>query len=167
MIEVHAPHESVHTWRDFFIHIATICVGLLIAIGLEQAVEAIHRSHERAELRESLQRESEQVVRDAVRLEEIMTADVKWQLQVGELLAASSRTHQPLGVIPPFPSLNFDVPSNPIYAAAKASNKLQLLTQQEVQAYGELDNVLVTLKAADDRRLVAFTAVLEAQLRLY
>ena len=32
MLDAHAPHETVHTWRDFFIHIATICVGLLSAI---------------------------------------------------------------------------------------------------------------------------------------
>jgi hypothetical protein len=29
----------VRTWKDFFIHIAAIAVGLLIAIGLEQTVE--------------------------------------------------------------------------------------------------------------------------------
>jgi len=28
MIDVHAPHHTVHTWRDFFVHIATIVVGL-------------------------------------------------------------------------------------------------------------------------------------------
>ena len=42
MLDVHAPHELLHTWKSFFIHIATIVIGLLIAIGLEQGVEAIH-----------------------------------------------------------------------------------------------------------------------------
>ena len=37
MLDVHPPHEVTHTWKDFFIHIATIVVGLLIAIGLEQS----------------------------------------------------------------------------------------------------------------------------------
>ena len=37
MIDVHPPHKPTHTWTDFFIHIATICVGLIIAIGLEFA----------------------------------------------------------------------------------------------------------------------------------
>ena len=32
MLDVHPPHEAAHTWKDFFIHIATICVGLLIAV---------------------------------------------------------------------------------------------------------------------------------------
>jgi len=36
------PHESIQTWKSFFIHIATIVIGLLIAVGLEQAVETIH-----------------------------------------------------------------------------------------------------------------------------
>lgn len=28
MLDVHPPHEATHTWTDFFIHIATIVVGL-------------------------------------------------------------------------------------------------------------------------------------------
>ena len=41
MLDVHPPHHATHGWRDFFIHIATICVGLLIAVGLEQTVEEV------------------------------------------------------------------------------------------------------------------------------
>jgi hypothetical protein len=33
MLDIHAPHGGIHTWKDFFIHIATITIGLLIAIG--------------------------------------------------------------------------------------------------------------------------------------
>ena len=57
MIDIHPPHESVHTWRDFLIHIATIVIGLLIAIGLEQTVELFHHRHQVAETRQALQRE--------------------------------------------------------------------------------------------------------------
>jgi len=42
MLDVHAPHNTVHTWKDFFVHLGTIAIGLLIAIGLEQSVEALH-----------------------------------------------------------------------------------------------------------------------------
>jgi len=52
MLDVHAPHEVLHTWKGFFIHIATIVVGLFIAVALEQSVEALHRRHEVAALRE-------------------------------------------------------------------------------------------------------------------
>jgi hypothetical protein len=56
-MEVHAPHEPIHTWRDFFIHIVTITIGLLIAIGLEAAVEALHHRHLREETLANLRAE--------------------------------------------------------------------------------------------------------------
>ncbi len=59
MLDVHPPHQPAHTWKDFLIHIATICVGLLIAVGLEQAVEAIHHHHQAEQIIEALQRESD------------------------------------------------------------------------------------------------------------
>jgi hypothetical protein len=46
LLDVHPPHHAAHSWRDFFIHIATIVVGLLIAVGLEQSVEHLHWRHE-------------------------------------------------------------------------------------------------------------------------
>lgn len=54
MLEVHAPHQNVHSWKDFFIHIATIAVGLLLAIGLEQTVEYVHHRHQLREARVEL-----------------------------------------------------------------------------------------------------------------
>ena len=58
MLDVHAPHQTVHTWKDFWVHLATISIGLLIAIGLEQSVEAFHRLHERHRLEQDLQLEA-------------------------------------------------------------------------------------------------------------
>ena len=60
MLDVHPPHHAAHSWRDFLIHIATIAIGLLIAIGLEQSVEAIHQHREARQTRKALQREYEE-----------------------------------------------------------------------------------------------------------
>src|SRR5580704_18129276 len=60
MLDVHPPHHAASTWRDFFIHIATIVIGLLIAVALEQTVEAIHHRHQRHQLQEDLHNEAEQ-----------------------------------------------------------------------------------------------------------
>jgi len=57
MHEVHPPHQTARSWRDFFIHIATIVLGLLIAVGLEQMVERIHEHYELRVAREALVRE--------------------------------------------------------------------------------------------------------------
>ena len=60
MLDVHAPHEGVQTWKGFVIHIATIVIGLLIAIGLEQTVEVFHHRHQVAEARAALRLELDQ-----------------------------------------------------------------------------------------------------------
>jgi hypothetical protein len=60
MLEVHAPHQTVHTWKDFVIHIVAISLGLLIAIGLEQTVEYFHRLHQLADARRELKSELEE-----------------------------------------------------------------------------------------------------------
>lgn len=57
MLDVHAPHKSIHGWHDFFVHLATITIGLLIALGLEATAEWMHHRHEVSETREALQHE--------------------------------------------------------------------------------------------------------------
>jgi hypothetical protein len=58
MLDVHPPHSPTHTWKDFFIHVGTIVIGLLIAVGLEQTVEVIHHRHSAADARASIQEET-------------------------------------------------------------------------------------------------------------
>jgi hypothetical protein len=60
MLDVHPSHHPVTTLRDFLVHIATIVIGLLIAVGLEQTVEFFHHRHQVAEARESLRLELEE-----------------------------------------------------------------------------------------------------------
>jgi len=57
MLDVHPAHHAASTWRDFFIHIATIVLGLLIAVSLEQTVEYFHHRSVAREGREQLNHE--------------------------------------------------------------------------------------------------------------
>jgi hypothetical protein len=59
MLDVHPAHHAANTWREFFTHIATIVLGLLIAVGLEQTVEHIHHRGEATDAREALRLERE------------------------------------------------------------------------------------------------------------
>ncbi len=45
MLDVHPPHEPIHGWRDFLLHLFTITIGLLIALSLEGLVEWQHHRH--------------------------------------------------------------------------------------------------------------------------
>jgi hypothetical protein len=57
MLDVHPPEHGIHGIRDFFIHLLTITVGLLIALGLEAGVEALHHRNERKEAEATLRQE--------------------------------------------------------------------------------------------------------------
>jgi hypothetical protein len=74
MLDVHAAHATVHTWKDFFIHIAIITIGLLIAIALEQCVESLHHIHQRHQLQHDL-------LEEAKRKRDILTGDLGLESQ--------------------------------------------------------------------------------------
>jgi hypothetical protein len=57
VIDVHPPHEPIHCWRDFFLHLTTITIGLLIALSLEGLVEWHHHRALAHEAQVSLHRE--------------------------------------------------------------------------------------------------------------
>jgi hypothetical protein len=57
MLDVHPPPHAAHGWRDFFVHIVTIVIGLLIALGLEQCAEGIHHRSEVHEARQAIAQE--------------------------------------------------------------------------------------------------------------
>jgi hypothetical protein len=59
VIDVHPPHEPVHGWRDFLLHLLTITIGLLIALSLEGCVEWQHHRHLVHEAEASLHTEIE------------------------------------------------------------------------------------------------------------
>lgn len=44
-MDVHPPHGAIHSWRDFFVHLVVITLGLLIALGLEGVVGWGHNKH--------------------------------------------------------------------------------------------------------------------------
>jgi len=58
-MDVHAPHEPVHTWRDFFTHLTIVTIGLFIALSLEAFVEYVHHRHLVHEARENIRQEIE------------------------------------------------------------------------------------------------------------
>jgi hypothetical protein len=57
VLDVHPPHEPIRRWSDFFIHLTTITIGLLIALSLEGCVEWRHHRHLVHEAEASLQTE--------------------------------------------------------------------------------------------------------------
>jgi hypothetical protein len=80
MLDVHPPEHGIHGVRDFFIHLLTITVGLLIALGLEQAAEAMHHRHQREHAEAAIRQE----IRD--NLEAVATAQTVLKREMGDLI---------------------------------------------------------------------------------
>jgi hypothetical protein len=137
MLEVHASHKSIHTWKDFFIQIATIVVGLLIAIGLEQTVEAIHHSNERRELIREMREEAERNV-ETLRFDIQSVGEAKrWTvaaillLQQAPVASGSVTVTLPAGVV----VLEGHQPSRAVWDIAKSNGKAGLIPDKLAEIY--------------------------------
>ena len=56
IMEIHKP-KAAHSWREFLIEIGTIVCGILIALGLEQTIEAVHWNEQVKRTDEAMQAE--------------------------------------------------------------------------------------------------------------
>lgn len=57
MLDVHPPHKFIHGTGEFFLHLFTITIGLLIAVGIEGAVTRYEHHKLAAEARETMTEE--------------------------------------------------------------------------------------------------------------
>ena len=164
MLDVHAPHESIHTWKSFFIHIATISVGLLIAIGLEQTVEAIHRHHQYRKLDLELHNEALDNKKRAEGDILWMDRQLAWLLRVKDAVETARRGHGANSVLlprkPPLPvgALHDRDPVLVAWNTAMQSGGIALLPHEEALRYSlsysmaeqELRGDALTIQAVDE-----------------
>jgi hypothetical protein len=159
MLDVNAPQEGLHTWKGFFIHIATIVVGLFIAVTLEQSVEAINRHHEVAALREDLRQESRQIIVDARKSEAAHLYEIRWLATRIAQTQLAIRERHPIALRENNDVPGYASPDNPIWRSAKAGGRTVLLTKGEVNAYAEIEYVQAHLDALDVAKETARHAV--------
>lgn len=56
-VEIHPPSGSIHSLKEFLLHLVTITAGVLIALGLDNVVEWRHHRHLVHQANENLVRE--------------------------------------------------------------------------------------------------------------
>jgi hypothetical protein len=77
MLDVHPPEHGIHGVRDFFLHLLTITAGLLIAIALEQSVEALHHHHQREQAEAIIRQELRENRADVLTLQGHLHDEIK------------------------------------------------------------------------------------------
>jgi hypothetical protein len=144
MLDVHPPHHPTHGWRDFFIHIATIVVGLLIAVGLEQTVEFFHHRHQRKTLEASIRAETEDNVQILTTHLDVNIPNMLWYRRVlEEVRTAPIVTGFADLTVPPTdpaaPRRNMISPERSVWPSAVATGQAELLSDDEAEAYATVD----------------------------
>ena len=133
MLDVHPPHAAVHGWRDFAVHLLTITAGLLIALGLEAAVEAAHHHELAARARENIEQEITRNVvraRDNIASVQMAIADTDGNLAAARLHLS---TKDPAGHVHVHASwMTFDEAA---WLTARESGALAHMPLEEVQRY--------------------------------
>ncbi len=134
MLDIHAPEHGIHNVREFFLHLFTITCGLLIALGLEASVEAVHHRHQREEAEATIREElktnrAEIVAAQAARAEEIKTLAAA--IQYAEARVAGKN-------IPPQEiQLTFseDVPKDAAWRTASSTGVMQYMDYETAENY--------------------------------
>lgn len=136
-MDVHPPHGRIHKWQDFFIHLVTITIGLLIALSLEGAVGWMHRRHLVHEARASIGREMTENKR-------LLSSDLAGIQQNETRILADIRTLLALrsDAKPEHPSLqyhgDFSSFSDSAWRAAETTGALTYMDYQTAQALADI-----------------------------
>jgi hypothetical protein len=140
MIDIHPPQHAAITRRDFFVHLGIVVLGILIAIGLEQTVEAIHHAHQRRELIANVHDECARNLR-LLDSESLVHFSSEWESSIVTGLADA----QPVAglitiVLPPRTTKGvFQSPSRAVWPLAQANGQASLLNENLAEVFGHVD----------------------------
>jgi hypothetical protein len=165
MLDVHTPHASVHSWKDFFIHIAIITIGLLIAIALEQCVEMLNHIHQRHQLQHDLLEEAKRN-RDILMVDLGLESQAVWfrgVLAATKSIPASGQTAINFPSTPCIPGTigangmdpvvrtKYFAPSDAVWVTARDAGLIIRLPVEEARMYARLAHNYDLQVAARDR----------------
>ena len=140
-MDIEPPEKAIDSWRDFFVHMATIVLGILVAISLEQSVEALHHRY----LRSNLEREmlSEAEVNRTI-ISDDMNNDNTSLIFIDNLFSAMSKAkYSGRGrwefTVPGPPDSESTMPSRAVWKMALAAGLVAYIPEGRAEVYERLD----------------------------
>jgi hypothetical protein len=136
-MDVHAPHEPVHNWRDFLTHLIIVTIGLFIALTLEAGVDSMHHRHLVREARENirleLQTNHEAAQKDLVSLQQNIDLEKQNILSIQALRTDPKHFHGSVSN-----TMDFDSLDDAAWRTARDSGALTFMPYGEIQRYSDL-----------------------------
>ena len=149
-MEIEGPHSPIRSIRDFAIHIATVTIGILIALGLEALIEA-HRNHDLVEHTRADFRAEFTMNRSAVLADLQRTLAVKAELE-GLIAYGQARIR---GKDAPFPALQseraFSFVNTTAWQTAVATQALIHMPFAEARRIAEAQSKQAALNSLQSR----------------
>jgi hypothetical protein len=174
MLDVHPAHHAASTWRDFFIHIITIVIGLLIAVALEQTVELIHHRDQRHQLQEDLHNEAEQNLQVIDRDLKMQNLEPWFDQAMRDATPASPHQDKIRITLPPAPCLpgsvgtaefRYFAPSQAVWTTAKEGGLVSLLPVEQSRMQARLAHNYDLLGVARDQVFSGCQAIVAMRRR--
>lgn len=155
MLDVHAPEHGINNVRDFFLHLFTITCGLLIALGLENAAEALHHRHERQEAEASIR--EEMIENRKGMLEQKTKLEAEIQGMQTMLAYATARSQNQPAAFPTNAVLFNEGPiADSAWRTANSTVAVQWLPYTEVQKFSDAYKEQDLLQATAEQTLSDF-----------
>lgn len=163
-MDVHAPHQPVHTWKDFAIHLTVVTIGLFIALMMEAGVEYWHHRRVVAEARENIRRELESNHDSATRDIEYLTKNLKnvaGNIRMLREMETKPKAHTSLTNTMSFASLD-----DAAWRTARDTGALAYMPYDEVQKYSDIyaeqQTVNDKARTTADREFLALAPLIAA-----
>ena len=134
-MHIHLPKPS-HGWREFLGEIGVIVIGVLIALGAEQAVEAAHHRSQVHEMTAKLRAESLEN-RHVLDYDLLVMRQASAEIDA-DITALGSCTGS-RAELRPLASVNFLLPSDTAWLAVRDSDLLPLMPEGLTDSYWKLD----------------------------
>ncbi len=152
-VEIHAPHEPVHSLKDAAIHILIVTIGILIALGLEGIRETIHDHglvrEARDSFREELTENKKKIAAEIENVEKTRTVIEAILSDLPELRKHPDQLQTRLTAIRP----SMYILQNTSWDAALSAGALAHMGTSEVALYGQAAQSSRLYSTMEDRLL--------------
>jgi hypothetical protein len=139
-MDIHAPHQPVHSWRDFFTHIVIITIGLFLALMLEAGVDWLHHRHlvheARANIRHELEDNHNAAQKDLVLIDKYIQLQKDNIAAIHGLMADGEKFKGSVNN-----RFSFDSPDTSAWHTARDSGALSYMPYDEVQRYSDIYSI--------------------------
>jgi hypothetical protein len=135
-MDLHPPGGPVRSVKDFFVHIGVVTLGILIALGLEQLVEARHRANLAKTAVAGFRKE---LAYNQGKVKDVLARMPELQSKIDAAIGNLSPNPSPgsVGATIDYPGISLDLVSTASWDTAIATQALNELPFDAVTRYAE------------------------------